>query len=112
MQTIYMCETCNRTGSKMPSCTGCYHAVYCSPKCQRSDWSRHKVQCRKLTKLVDETKQVKALSDNALLGMPGYQALQNASDGRLFILRYLIQILRVRVGHLVIQQRSQQCEAH
>ena len=99
VQTMHMCETCSKTASKMLSCMGCYHAVYCSSKCQRSDWARHKVHCRELIKLVAETTQAKPLVDNALLGMPGCKDLQKASEGRLFMLRYVIHILRVRVDH-------------
>jgi len=38
----------NPSKRSMMKCTGCGHANYCSPSCQKADWQRHKSQCMML----------------------------------------------------------------
>lgn len=45
------CDTCKlpRPHSEMKKCSGCKKATYCSVACQRKDWPRHKIRCRRIT---------------------------------------------------------------
>ena len=40
------CRTCARTEKSLKSCGRCKGTVYCSPKCQKADWKRHKAECK------------------------------------------------------------------
>lgn len=45
--THYSCAQCNtHTTSAYKRCARCRDARYCSKKCQREDWQRHKVDCQ------------------------------------------------------------------
>ena len=39
------CEKCNKSASK--KCGACSKVYYCSPACQRLDWTFHKITCQK-----------------------------------------------------------------
>lgn len=43
------CAICNGSASKR--CASCVSISYCSPECQKTDWSLHKMICKKLTAL-------------------------------------------------------------
>ncbi len=64
---LYICDnvTCNRTSANLKRCTGCFYNRYCSPDCQKQDWSHHKsvcdhtcVGCQKIVKDFDVMKEV------------------------------------------------------
>jgi len=42
------CDECD-TRKKLRRCAGCKHVAYCSTKCQKSDWPKHKTWCRAAT---------------------------------------------------------------
>ena len=42
-----MCHWCSGVGLGLMRCTRCEEAFYCNPKCQKSDWKRHKKWCGK-----------------------------------------------------------------
>ncbi|KAG5634676.1 hypothetical protein H0H81_001126 [Sphagnurus paluster] len=43
-----VCRVCGGRGKpKIMSCSVCYKVKYCSRACQKGDWKRHKVECRK-----------------------------------------------------------------
>ena len=43
------CAACDKSGGdiKFKMCSACQKVWYCSKDCQRSDWKRHKVECKK-----------------------------------------------------------------
>ena len=45
------CALCMKTqgpdGSDLKSCAACHRAKYCSRECQREDWKKHKLDCKK-----------------------------------------------------------------
>lgn len=44
------CATCGEYGgeeAKLMTCSGCMLVFYCSVNCQKSDWKKHKVDCKK-----------------------------------------------------------------
>jgi hypothetical protein len=43
------CIICNGSNTKL--CSSCRSISYCSPQCQRSDWSLHKMVCKSFTTL-------------------------------------------------------------
>ncbi|KAI8805860.1 hypothetical protein BJ742DRAFT_855728 [Cladochytrium replicatum] len=45
------CTNCGKPSSetRLLKCGKCGEAAYCSPTCQRADWSSHKVRCARLT---------------------------------------------------------------
>jgi len=45
------CKTCNTPASER--CGDCNLIYYCSRTCQRSDWKRHKPECKKKKKVID-----------------------------------------------------------
>ncbi len=42
----FVCFGCQKTNLKMPHCSRCKTARYCSSKCQKEQWFIHKVICR------------------------------------------------------------------
>ena len=46
------CDNCGAEFEKVGKCKSCKVAKYCSVKCQKEDWSRHKKVCEKNTKLL------------------------------------------------------------
>lgn len=42
-----MCQWCTDVGMEKLRCTRCQVAFYCSPRCQKKDWKRHKKWCNK-----------------------------------------------------------------
>jgi hypothetical protein len=55
-------------GGRLKVCTGCERAYYCSPECQKLDWTAHKKRCRAL----------RALSGK--VGSGGAKALEHLSS--------------------------------
>ena len=41
-----VCTYCHQGGENFMLCAGCRTARYCDKECQRSDWGRHKKECR------------------------------------------------------------------
>lgn len=42
------CRNCNQTEQKLENfklCSGCRCVFYCSEKCQKEDWKKHKIMC-------------------------------------------------------------------
>eukprot|EP01083_Nonionella_stella_P075999 206883_1 len=51
------CSGCNEhKGSK--TCSGCKQTYYCSIECQKSDWSSHKTECKRIRKQRKKHKQL------------------------------------------------------
>jgi MYND finger len=46
--TVKKCKSCGKDGVK--KCGGCGQVYYCSRKCQRNDWKRHKAECKRVQK--------------------------------------------------------------
>ncbi|KAI0816053.1 hypothetical protein BC628DRAFT_1334426 [Trametes gibbosa] len=43
----HKCSVCRGRGTpKLKACTGCLKIRYCSQRCQKKDWPRHKAQCK------------------------------------------------------------------
>ena len=44
------CDTCKKRSSytKMKKCSRCRNATYCSVECQKKDWNRHRLDCKKI----------------------------------------------------------------
>ena len=48
--TMQRCASCGTTGGddiKLKKCTACHLVKYCSVKCQKDHWSKHKRECKK-----------------------------------------------------------------
>ncbi|KAJ6567015.1 hypothetical protein B0H19DRAFT_1139156 [Mycena capillaripes] len=48
------CDNCRKTAKdvgkpKLSICSACASAPYCSVECQRQDWKKHKINCKKVT---------------------------------------------------------------
>jgi hypothetical protein len=41
------CESCGISLPKMSWCSTCHSVIYCSIKCQKEDWGKHKKYCNK-----------------------------------------------------------------
>lgn len=44
------CKTNEKIDEPFNVCARCQKTKYCSKKCQKEDWKRHKVICKKCTK--------------------------------------------------------------
>jgi len=44
----YSCNSCQSRKTVLFKCTGCKQVRYCDRECQRTDWSSHKDQCRRV----------------------------------------------------------------
>ena len=42
------CNLCGKKSQTNQKCTGCYLTWYCSPNCQKEDWTSHKIKCKEL----------------------------------------------------------------
>lgn len=49
-QSNQFCSKCEQMAEKLKLCGACRSVLYCSVKCQKSDWSIHKLVCSKLAK--------------------------------------------------------------
>ncbi|RPA82864.1 hypothetical protein BJ508DRAFT_375376 [Ascobolus immersus RN42] len=41
------CRACMKVSETLKKCTGCKKVAYCHAGCQKADWKRHKVECKK-----------------------------------------------------------------
>ena len=48
--------------SELEQCSGCHVLLYCSRKCQKADWPRHKEHCKNMAKLRKDKEYVKELA--------------------------------------------------
>lgn len=51
------CGFCGSFGGedgKLKKCSGCSYILYCSAKCQKSDWKKHKPYCKILSVIMTE----------------------------------------------------------
>jgi hypothetical protein len=48
---IHICHKCLKNPTKTMRCGTCKIARYCSPLCQKSDWSTHKLECSQLKRI-------------------------------------------------------------
>ena len=47
---VRACDGCHEAGAAtMQNCGSCKNAAYCNAEYQRSDWKRHKVDCRNMS---------------------------------------------------------------
>jgi hypothetical protein len=47
---VRACDCCHQSGAAtMQYCGKCKNAAYCNAECQRSDWTRHKIDCNKMS---------------------------------------------------------------
>lgn len=42
-----LCEKCNKTIVKGNSCNRCEEVIYCSKKCKRANWKKHRKVCKR-----------------------------------------------------------------
>ena len=40
------CSHCCRPANQLKQCAACHQIKYCSRKCQKTDWSTHKAECK------------------------------------------------------------------
>ena len=105
------CDCCRLAGAAtMQYCGRCKNAAYCNAECQRSDWTRHKVDCSNMNaqrqivksplilavsmgKLAEVENLVRAGADvNTVTKEDGGTALYSAAaQGHLAIVQYLVQ---------------------
>lgn len=45
---ISTCSMCQGAVPKMKQCSACRSVLYCSPECQKRDWSDHKKKCQEM----------------------------------------------------------------
>ena len=57
------CFSCGAVPPKSLYCSGCSLAKYCSSKCQKNDWKRHKVCCKKIVQLLQGESLIEPGSD-------------------------------------------------
>jgi hypothetical protein len=108
---VRACDCCRQAGAAtMQYCGKCKNAAYCNAECQRSDWTRHKADCSKMTaqrqlyksplicaagggNLSDVEMLVRAGADvNKAIKEDGTTPLAvAASNGHLPVVQYLVQ---------------------
>ncbi|KAF8658429.1 hypothetical protein AX16_001980 [Volvariella volvacea WC 439] len=42
------CAFCGKRAARLPRCSSCKQVAYCSGDCQKADWKKHKVSCKKV----------------------------------------------------------------
>ena len=50
---LHSCNACGTTEAMLGDyqrCGGCKDIFYCSPECQKTDWSKHKKSCKRKNK--------------------------------------------------------------
>lgn len=40
------CSHCCQPANQLKQCSACHQIKYCSRKCQKTDWSTHKAECK------------------------------------------------------------------
>ncbi len=53
------CAHCKKSGLKFKHCSACKSVYYCSRECQKSDWKRHKKECKKIESPPKKKKETK-----------------------------------------------------
>lgn len=80
-------------GDKLKRCAGCSRVAFCSPRCQKADWARHKAACGAAAATPEAVlADAVCVGCNApLLGPPhgGGQHAPLTGDGQVFLLRCL-----------------------
>lgn len=62
---VYKCAACFTARSALLICSGCRCAHYCSPECQRKDWTQgHKVFCLEMRKKLDKKDTASVIERN------------------------------------------------
>jgi ankyrin repeat protein len=51
------CAACKNSGLNFKVCSACKNVHYCSRDCQKSDWKRHKKECKKATRKMTTIQQ-------------------------------------------------------
>ncbi len=54
------CNKVNDQNTTLKKCSRCKQAMYCGKEHQKSDWARHKLQCKKIAHLVPTSEDSKA----------------------------------------------------
>ena len=66
-QMCAKCELYKEHGSKYGQCTGCQITKYCSKKCQKQQWTKHKSVCLQVGHLI---KLDESLDDELYMKIP------------------------------------------
>lgn len=71
-------ESCNHCGKssdvKLRTCSQCHDVKYCSKKCQKAEWPKHKLDCQKKLKVPDSVYLI------AKMRHPKFQMVTNFDD--------------------------------
>ena len=51
------CDNCLKEGDNFPFCSLCKSVNYCSKKCQKNDWSKHKMICKNISKQINQSNE-------------------------------------------------------
>lgn len=70
IETLKTCTVCPKTVVKMLVCGKCRITPYCSPECQKTDWSRHKVECKTESERREEAKASRVAFNQMLEKLP------------------------------------------
>lgn len=63
---IHVCVACRKESSpdeRFARCDACRIVRYCSPECQRRDWSRHKQTCAEQARIHEQDRFITRLND-------------------------------------------------
>ena len=66
------CSGCGVLKAKMRKCSNCHFAYYCTEKCQRNDWSQHKLVCRGLAHVFLSRKELGKIGGGFACILSGY----------------------------------------
>eukprot|EP01080_Neovahlkampfia_damariscottae_P011502 gene11502-4666_t len=69
-QTNLICSNCYKTSNDqvhLKSCSGCKLVLYCSPQCQKKNWSIHKKTCLLISKKRKENENLKSYKNESIL---------------------------------------------
>ena len=57
MTMTHVCVNCGRKGLSLKQCPNCHSVHYCSQKCQRAHWIKHKQLCSAIKYLSNQEKR-------------------------------------------------------